>query len=184
MTMQLDPHYWAFPSAIPKDVCDLIVKEGNTLSFEDAQAGGRVNPKVRKSRVGWFSRDTWVQSLMMYYITTANSQAWNFIVSGVENIQFTHYGLNEFYEAHIDAFTLTDGMRKVSAVLQLCDPETYEGGRLKLQNTYSGEFFEPPEFSTQGSIIVFPSFLLHQVTPVTKGDRYSAVAWATGPQFR
>jgi PKHD-type hydroxylase len=75
-------------------------------------------------------------------------------------------------------------MRKVSAVLQLSDPKTYEGGRLKLQNTYTADFFEPPEFEARGSIVVFPSFLLHQVTPVTKGNRYSAVAWATGPQFR
>jgi len=41
-----------------------------------------------------------------------------------------------------------------------------------------------PKFKKQGSIIVFPSLLMHQVTPVTKGERYSAVAWATGPQLR
>lgn len=182
--MQLDPHYWAFPSVLPVDVCNLIIKEGQALKKEEAQAGGKVDPKVRKSEVGWFGSDSWVQALMMYHITAANAQAWNFSISGVESIQFTHYGLNEFYDAHIDAFMLAEGMRKVSAVLQLSDPESYTGGRLMVQNTYTGEYFEPPEFETQGSIIVFPSFLLHQVSSVTKGDRYSAVAWATGPQFQ
>ena len=33
---------------------------------------------------------------------------------------------------------------------------------------------------TQGSIIVFPSYMYHQVTPVTKGNRYSLVLWALG----
>jgi PKHD-type hydroxylase len=38
--------------------------------------------------------------------------------------------------------------------------------------------------SKQGSIVVFPSFIEHKVTPVTKGVRYTAVTWANGPSFR
>ena len=36
----------------------------------------------------------------------------------------------------------------------------------------------------QGSIIVFPSFVYHQVTPVTRGMRHSLVGWIAGPTFR
>lgn len=182
--MLLRTPYWAFTAALSADVCDLIIKEGNALEKEDAQAGGKVDPKVRKSQIGWFPHDSWVKAIMLSHIHAANNQAWGFHVHNAEQVQFTHYGLNEFYDVHFDAFELGEGMRKVSAVLQLSDPKTFEGGRLKLQNTYTTDFFEPPEFEQRGSIVVFPSFLLHQVTPVTKGDRYSAVAWATGPQFR
>ena len=35
----------------------------------------------------------------------------------------------------------------------------------------------------EGSIIVFPSFINHRVAPVTKGTRYSLVAWFVGPPF-
>ena len=36
----------------------------------------------------------------------------------------------------------------------------------------------------QGSIIIFPSFVYHQVTPVTRGLRQSLVGWIAGPTFR
>ena len=35
----------------------------------------------------------------------------------------------------------------------------------------------------EGSIIVFPSFKEHRVTPVTRGIRYSLVAWFVGPPY-
>ena len=40
------------------------------------------------------------------------------------------------------------------------------------------------ELRNRGTIIVFPSFLEHQVTPVTKGTRYSLVQWYSGPDWR
>jgi len=35
----------------------------------------------------------------------------------------------------------------------------------------------------QGTVIVFPSFLKHRVTEVTRGKRYSLVQWLNGPDF-
>ena len=39
------------------------------------------------------------------------------------------------------------------------------------------------ETKNKGTIIVFPSMLLHKVTPVTKGIRHSLVQWFSGPDF-
>ena len=56
--------------------------------------------------------------------------------------------------------------------------------------TYKGGIFEfkhlqnPEKFIEQGSIIVFPSYQLHQVTEITEGTRYSLVCWAEGPRWR
>lgn len=36
----------------------------------------------------------------------------------------------------------------------------------------------------QGTATVFPGFVLHRVTPVTTGARYSLTVWAHGPAFR
>ena len=71
-------------------------------------------------------------------------------------------------------------IRKLSLSIQLSDPSSYEGGELVL---YVGEegITVPKE---QGKLIAFPSFTLHEVKPVTKGERYSLVAWITGPQFK
>ncbi|WP_299006958.1 hypothetical protein [uncultured Tenacibaculum sp.] len=35
----------------------------------------------------------------------------------------------------------------------------------------------------KGTIIVFPSFMMHCVTPITKGVRKSIVGWVAGPPY-
>ena len=36
----------------------------------------------------------------------------------------------------------------------------------------------------QGTAVIFPSFVLHRVTPVTQGTRWSLTLWSHGPAFR
>ena len=68
--------------------------------------------------------------------------------------------------------------RKLSVVVQLSNSNNYSGGQLEFKETEA-----PSQFSTQGSIIVFPSYLQHRVTEVTEGVRYSLVCWAEGPRW-
>lgn len=69
--------------------------------------------------------------------------------------------------------------RKVSVTVQLSSPEEYEGGDLEfnLGNVISG----PRE---QGAAVIFPSFYLHRVTPITKGVRKSFVLWVGGEPYK
>jgi PKHD-type hydroxylase len=70
-------------------------------------------------------------------------------------------------------------IRKLTFVIQLSDPCEYEGGKLMIY--YDGQIHEAPnEF---GSMIIFPSSLAHEVTPITKGTRHSLVGWVTGPNI-
>jgi PKHD-type hydroxylase len=64
-------------------------------------------------------------------------------------------------------------------VLQLTDPSEYEGGNLQVCD---GTIHNVRK--QRGLVAAFPSYTLHQVTPVTKGSRQSLVAWITGPSFR
>ena len=70
--------------------------------------------------------------------------------------------------------------RKLSLSVQLTDPADYDGGDLEFVNHLGNE----DEFRKQGSIIVFPSYLSHRVTTVTRGARRSMIAWVFGPPFR
>ena len=78
-------------------------------------------------------------------------------------------------------------IRKISLTINLNSPGDYEGGDLKFdfgEHTEDGQRFHTcEEIRPQGSIIVFPSFLPHCVTPVTKGTRYSLVLWCLGRPF-
>ena len=82
--------------------------------------------------------------------------------------------------------SLIGKVRKLSVTISLNKPEEYEGGNLKFDfGPHSDErFHECTEIRPQGSVIVFPSHVYHQVTPVTKGTRYSLVGWNLGYPFR
>ena len=78
-------------------------------------------------------------------------------------------------------------IRKLSMTLNLNTPGEYEGGNLKFDfgpHAHKDRFHECTEIRPQGSIIVFPSYTYHQVTPITKGTRYSLVLWSLGQPFK
>ena len=112
-----------------------------------------------------------------------NSQFYKFELTGFgEALQLTNYDHSEqgMYGWHQDYGSVGGPSRKLSLVLQLTDPSEYEGGNLQIMT--SGE---PINVHKQrGLVTVFPSYTVHQVTPVTQGSRQSLVAWITGPEFR
>ena len=78
-------------------------------------------------------------------------------------------------------------VRKLSATINLTEPEQYKGGNLKFDfgpHSDGERYHECIEIRPQGSMVVFPSFVHHQVTPVDVGIRYSLVLWSLGKPFR
>jgi len=79
-------------------------------------------------------------------------------------------------------------IRKLSVTINISEPDTYKGGDLKFdfgEHTDSGKRFHTcEEIRPRGSVIVFPSFMPHCVTPVTEGTRYSLVLWSLGRPFK
>lgn len=61
----------------------------------------------------------------------------------------------------------------LSATLFLCDPDTYEGGELVIEDTYGGHIVK----LAAGDMILYPSTSLHNVTPVTSGARIASFFW-------
>jgi hypothetical protein len=77
-------------------------------------------------------------------------------------------------------------VRKLSLTINLSSPDEYEGGDLKFDHGPHeiNRYTTCKEIRPQGSCVVFPSFTFHQVTPVTKGTRYSLVLWTLGHPFK
>ena len=71
--------------------------------------------------------------------------------------------------------------RKISSSIQLSDPDTYEGCALQVRNKKEARMYP---LARQGSVIAFPSYADHIVTPLTSGTRYAMVGWFFGPQWR
>jgi PKHD-type hydroxylase len=176
----MKPPYWKWENAVSPEMCDALLKERTAL--EEAQAivgmgGGTVNASLRDSKVCWANKNHWIESVMYNYALYANDYAgWSFKMGRPEQVQLTSYGIDSFYGWHEDWSPLEGApdVRKLSAVLLLSDPADFEGGQFQFSD------YGPVEMQ-RGTLIVFPSYLRHQVTPVTKGQRYSAVCWVVGP---
>jgi len=139
-------------------------------------------PNIRKSTITWI--DIQDDSQWLYEKVWDTFQAVNrwfkFDLFGlVDEIQFAKYSQGDGFGWHLDAGGGQTSTRKLSMSVQLCDGDEYAGGDL--------EMCACPQLDPRrrrGTIIVFPAFLAHQVTPVTQGTRYSLVAWAHGPVFK
>jgi len=143
--------------------------------------------KIRKSKICWlYSHEeevAWIYQRITDIVLSLNIQFFQFDLFGIsEALQFTNYKApGGKYGKHIDR-TYGIPVRKLSVSIQLTDPKKYEGGELKL---YNGEDENAIVMNkNQGSLIVFPSYVLHEVMPVTKGERNSLVTWVSGNQFK
>jgi PKHD-type hydroxylase len=77
-------------------------------------------------------------------------------------------------------------IRKLSMTVNLTDETSYDGGDLMLDfgaHSPRGKY-QVEEAREQGTIVIFPSFLYHCVSPVTRGTRYSLVMWSLGDPFK
>jgi len=177
---------WAYyhPAFTPEE-CKKIIDMGNKKGLIKGQIKkGNLDTKYRKSNISWLYPSVdleWAFRKITDIVMSLNKDYFKFDLYGfIEGFQFTHYQApSGNYKKHVDRGK-DMYVRKLSLSVQLSDPSSYEGGDFVL---YDGE--EPIVLpKEQGKLITFPSYTLHEVKPVTKGERYSLVAWITGPQFK
>lgn len=150
-------------------------------------AAGEELADWRSSSVAWVPIDAdhrWIYDVAAHQVKELNATRFGLDLFGVHQLQYSVYEgaaeNGEHYDWHVDV--LGPGynqQRKLSYVLQLSDPEEYEGGDLMFRGVWKGVALKQ-----KGLVYVFPSYVEHRVTPVTKGVRRTLVGWVTGPQFR
>jgi PKHD-type hydroxylase len=166
-----------------------IIRIGESLNPKLASIGGKTPTnenigEIRESLTSWIpieSNSAWLYDNMAGIARQINGQFFDFDLYGFfENFQYCIYNSNNnHYNWHLDKGE-TAAPRKLSMVLQLSDPSEYEGGDLQFMDSS-----EPITAKKQkGLVYVFPSWVLHRVTPVTRGIRRSLVVWVTGPKFK
>jgi len=168
----------------------LSVPEWGNLS--PAQVGtngnGMVRPEVRETDIAWYTRnasnnDIWEK--LAHAAIEANRRFFRYDLTGFyEHAQLGYYNAakKSHYDWHVDWDVANMRVpRKLSMVLQLNDPSEFEGGELQIKINNDKE--NSVELR-RGRAWFFPSFLLHRVTPVTRGERKSLVLWITGPEFK
>lgn len=167
------------------DYCDSVgTQKGVTF-------GAKTDEEIEKHRVSnvkFHDRNentAWIFDRLNFIIQAANEQFYNFHLNGYAQFQYTTYDQSGRYDWHTDMsfgekFCDDAEPRKLSLTLLLNDE--FEGGQFQV-NTGKEETPTTVEMH-KGRVVLFPSFMIHRVTPVTSGVRKSLVVWTLGPKFR
>jgi PKHD-type hydroxylase len=190
--------YLFYENAVLPNMCNQLRTHFDEKKYECSYIGGGsttiLDKEIRDTDQQWAPKNDLLECILTRFIMRANQEAlWNFDITEPEQVQITRYKENQFYKQHMDSFVKGSDViatgnggaiivpmlsqRKLSASLLLNDESEYEGGDLIILD-------EIVKTKKQGTIIVFPSFMAHQVTPITKGVRYSAVCWMGGPKWK
>ena len=185
--MYLKNYIKVFDNALTLEEISSIIKWSNKVNFTQAGVGGKnvLNKEIRNcqvfvlgdwrdksnTKIHWFN---YLFSLIRYYIIEyQKSTKINIDLNEVTDISILKYEEGGFYKIHHDSFF--QHPRELSFIFLLNND--YEGGSLNFYNP-SKEHITTVDVKP-GRLIMWPSNFLfqHKVDTVTKGTRYSIVAW-------
>lgn len=177
---------WAYwEKAFSNEECDEIIKYCKKRKLSDGLVNNphSMDEKYRHSKILFFGPGEmdWVFRKLTDICLNLNDRFFGFDLWGFgEGLQFTEYNApGGKYNYHLDR-CFDKPVRKLSLVVQLTDPKKYEEGNLELLLSD-----EPTKINREkGYLVLFPSYILHRVTPIKKGTRHSLVGWITGKPFR
>ncbi len=184
------PTFVVWDNAFTPDELSMLTAFGDGLTAETATLKSgtpddAIRKEIRITQTAWIApspQSQWIYDRVQRVARALNDRSYQFDLRGFsENLQYTIYNGTEggHYGWHVDHGPLKV-QRKLSLSVQLSDPSDYEGCNLEFQ---AGNKIETAP-RTRGSVVAFPSYVLHRVTPCTRGTRKALVAWTTGPKLR
>lgn len=186
---------WAYyKSKFTKEQCEFIMNVAKSRPANDATMGVDGKSEIgghRKSKVRWvypgdqqldfLFKEIWMLAL------NANNDYFDFQLSKMDYLQIAEYdgNIRGEYKKHQDVFYMNNDLkyhRKLSVIVQLSDPASYDNGDFKFYGVQENPKTE--DLRAQGTVIFFPSFVEHAALPVLSGMRYSVAGWIDGPKWR
>ena len=185
-------NYYFYLQGFSPEELDKVYKDVALLPFRKAATGMIDVPadkEIRSSSVKWIPKTekwAWLYGKLYGMAMEANNALWHFdLITAIDCIQYTEYYDVEggHYGWHQDIGPGPMSKRKVSITVQLSDSDEYEGGDLEI---FKGGDPEKADKAPRGKgvVFIFPSFMMHRVTPITKGTRRSFVLWVGGAHYK
>ena len=170
--------------------CARVIELADRTGWKTASVGARqkggdeVRGSIRSGDATFLDPEDddsrWVWGKLSALVLEANAKRYRFDLELIETLQVARYPAETggHYTWHVDIGADRFSNRKLGITVQLSDSRDYEGGNL--------EFAVPNIVADRhvGSVTIFPSWMVHRVSPVTRGVRYSIASWFSGPRFR
>jgi PKHD-type hydroxylase len=190
LTANQTNYYW-FEKGFSSEELAEIERLVSNIDFVRAQTQAEdsnlTENEYRKSNIKWLpltQEYKWIYDKIGDMAYEANQNLYHFDLHSMpEQIQYTEYYDHEkgHYDWHMDTGYGNLSQRKISVTVQLSDGDEYEGGNLQL---WPGGTYPLVAPRGKGNVVIFPSFMMHRVTPVTRGTRKSFVLWLGGGHYR
>jgi PKHD-type hydroxylase len=180
-----------FNSYFSHENCEKIIKQADKYPSQEALVQNGIIADIRKSIIKFIPTNdgelSYILDLIWRSALDANHNHFNFHLSKLDYLQFTEYdaAYAGHYKTHKDIFWLNGDPlyhRKLSFIIQLTDPTEYDGCDFELYADHGS--LNSSSIRDRGTIIFFPSFIPHRVTPILRGKRQSLVGWIDGPKWR
>ena len=180
------PTWHLFHKALSDQFCDDVINLAKNYESKTAviDKEGNFNKDIRLSDVKFLDpvAEQQIVQPIWNFVQLANIQSFDVDLYGCFVLQFTSYKKGHFYKRHIDVAWKKDqnepkADRKLSVSILLNDPSEFTGGDLIIEG-------DKIEMKERGAMVVFPSYVFHEVTKVTRGTRLSLVSWIDGPKWR
>ena len=167
--------------------CQKLMRYLETGEATESELAGNydeniLNKEVRDNKEVVINNKQLNDKLKMVF-ELSNLSIWKYNIQEMEKVKILRYENGGKYKWHTDCGAKETSTRKLTAIVQLSDETKYEGGNLEFgitDETGENNYTAP---RTRGSITIFPAFLSHRVTPITKGKRYSLITWMLGDCF-
>lgn len=188
------PNYVFTPSVFTPEECKQIISDQESNISKWATVGDGIsyneNLSYRAVKHAFIesNENSWIYERIRDEVWKAND-IWKFDIHAMdENIQILRYDAQPsdsgipagHYDWHQDYGAAMASKRKISVVINLSDPSTYDGCELDIFTYQISRVIE----RDPGTMITFPSYLPHMVNSITKGTRFALVTWISGPPFR
>jgi hypothetical protein len=188
--VSLSMHWQVFAS----NECAQITAQANAANWTTKLPGGPGNEPIfpdakalkmiERQRLP-LGKNAYPLDQINFGASQVNSDAWRFELTGfpADDMPWLARQKKGNYSEEdwqVDIGAGCTSSRKLSFILQLSDPSSYDGGDVILHNMNT----DAAGFRKQGTLIVFPSYWLHRTSPVTRGTRHFISGWIHGHSFR
>ena len=179
-------YYFNVKDIFTKEECDRIINSFSDVTLKKSVVEKENNKSPRKNKTAWVEMNNdndWIYQRLQGVASHFNKEHFKFNLewARLELIQFSKYEKGDYYTWHMDLGNNPNSIgRKISLVVQLSDPGKYDGGELQM-GLIDDEAYTA--YKDKGSVTIFSSTMRHRVTPVTRGVRYSLVAWVCAVPF-